>query len=160
MVCQAAREVAGRSVLKTIQTGKLPDGRPFEPAETALLEAESVAEGDVNLPLIGDRDGAEVTITRYEPNRIELTARNPQPGYLVLSETYYRGWDALVDGAETPVHRTNYALRGINVPAGEHHIEFVFRSPSFRMGAVLSAVGVLLVLLLGGGGGRGMLYRL
>ena len=139
----------GEDVLKTIQTGRLPDERPFEPAETALLEAEGVADREVKLPPIGDSDGAEVTITRYEPNRIELTARNAQPGFLVLSETYYRGWDALIDGVETPVHRTNYTFRGISVPAGDHRIEFVFRSPSFRMGAVLSAVGVLLVLLLG-----------
>ena len=142
------------SVVKTIQTGRLPDGRPFEPAETALVEYESVADGNVELAPTGDADGAEVTITRYEPNRIELTARNAQPGFLVLSETYYRGWEALVDGVETPVHRTNYTFRGISVPAGEHRLEFVFRSTSFRTGALLSLVGALLVLVAAVGGGR------
>ena len=85
-------------------------------------------------------------VTRYEPQRIELQTRNAQPGFLVLSEIYYRGWEAWIDGRRAPVERVNYALRGLAVPAGDHRIEFVFRAHSFRNGAAWSLVGVLLLL--------------
>jgi uncharacterized membrane protein YfhO len=69
---------------------------------------------------------------------------NEKPGFLVLSEIYYRGWEAKVDGRRTPVERVNHTLRGIAVPAGDHCVEFFFRAPSFRLGAKYSAIGVAL----------------
>ena len=90
--------------------------------------------------------GAAVEITRYEPHRLELRTRNAQPGFLVLSEIYYRGWEAWLDGQRVPVERVNYALRGVQVPAGEHRLEMIFRAHSFRNGAAWSLVGVLLLL--------------
>jgi uncharacterized membrane protein YfhO len=95
---------------------------------------------------VGEAAGAEVKITSYEPHRIELETRHPQPGFLVLSEVYYRGWDAWVDGKKTPVERVNYALRGLAVPPGEHRIEFIFRAPTFRNGALYSALGLIALL--------------
>ena len=67
---------------------------------------------------------------------------------LILSEIYYRGWEAWIDGKREPVERVNYTLRGVMLPAGEHRVEFVFLAPSFRTGAVYSLLGV--ILLLGG----------
>ena len=138
-----------KDVLEAIRTGKLSDGGAFDPAETALLEKEDFGNRPVTLPEIGDTANAEVKVTAYEPNRIALTTRNPQPGFLVLSEMYYRGWEAWVDGQRMPVERVNYTLRGLSVPAGDHHIEFVFRAHSFRKGAAWSAFGI--VLLIAGG---------
>ncbi len=135
-------------VLRAIKTGRMRDGSPFDPAQTALLELEDFGSRAITLPPVGEAAGAEVKITRYEPHRIELETRHSQAGFLLLSEIYYRGWDAWVDGKKTPVERVNYALRGIAVPPGEHHIEFVFRAPTFRDGALYSALG-LIVLLVG-----------
>ena len=59
----------------------------------------------------------------------------------MLSEIYYRGWEAWVDGERVPVERVNYALRGIALPPGSHRVEMIFRAPSFRTGAVYSALG-------------------
>jgi uncharacterized membrane protein YfhO len=64
-----------------------------------------------------------------------------------LSEVYYRGWEARVDGQPAPVYRTNYALRGIAIPPGEHRVELIFRAPSFRVGAAYSALGAVLLLI-------------
>ena len=85
-------------------------------------------------------------VTSYEPQRIELQTRNEQAGFLVLSEVYYRGWDAWVDGVKAPVERVNYTLRGVALPPGEHRVEFVFRAPSFRSGAVYSAFGAIILI--------------
>jgi hypothetical protein len=133
-------------VLQAIKRGTLPDGRLFDPAQMALLEQEDFGGREAALPPINEATGARVMVTRYSAQRIELETHHPQPGFLVLSEIYYRGWDARIDGEETPVYRTDYTLRGIAVPPGDHRLEFVFRAPTFRAGAVCSIVGALILL--------------
>ncbi|MGH9935273.1 MAG: YfhO family protein [Blastocatellia bacterium] len=131
-------------VLQTIKSGRMKDGSVFDPAEVALFAREDYGARDVVPPPAGDT--TSVRITRYQPQRIELQTSNQQPGFLVLSETYYRGWEARIDGKRAPVERVNYALRGLAVPAGARRIEFAFQSPSFRKGAVFSAAGLILLL--------------
>ena len=133
-------------VIQAIKQGQLSDEEPFDPAETALLETEDFGGQPIKLPPVGDTAGAQVKVTRYEPHRIEIETHNPQPSFLVLSENYYRGWDALIDGQKAPVYRADYTLRGLAVPAGDHRIEYVFRAPTFRNGLVFSALGVLIIL--------------
>jgi hypothetical protein len=132
-------------VLETIRTGRMKDGSAFGPAETVLFEREDWRNREQ--PQIEEPVNAEVKVTSYEPQRIELETRNERPGFLVLSEIYYRGWEAWIDGRRAPVERANYVLRGLAVPAGEHRIEFVFRAHSFRNGAAWSLLGVLLLLV-------------
>ncbi|MGH9844436.1 MAG: YfhO family protein [Blastocatellia bacterium] len=143
----------GVDVPRTIREGSLADGAPFDPARTALAATEDLGGRKNDLPAIGAA-GAKVNVTRYEPMRIELQTRNEKPGFLVLSEIYYRGWEAKVDGKRVPVERVNHTLRGIAVPAGDHRIEFFFRAPSFWLGAKYSVIGLLL-LLIGGMINRG-----
>jgi hypothetical protein len=145
-------------VLRTIKEGRLADGSPFDPSELALLEMEDFSNGAITLPPVEDATGARVTVTRYEPQRIELKTNNPEAAFLVLSEVYYRGWEARIDGRPTTIYRTDYALRGIAVPPGEHGIEFLYRAPSFRRGAMLSGLGVAL-LLIGAVIGYGLRHR-
>jgi hypothetical protein len=140
-------------VLQTIKSGKLKDGSPFNPAETALFEKEDFGNRKIELPQIGDAASAEAKVTRFEPNRLEIATRNSQDGFLVLSEIYYRGWEAWIDGKRAPVEKVNYTLRGLFVPAGDHRIEFVYRAHSFRNGAMWSLLGLLL-LVAGAGVGR------
>src|SRR5262245_4801463 len=135
-----------RDVLQAIKQGKLPDGAPFDPSKMALIEEEDFGGRPISLPATGVSAGAQAQVTRYEPLRIELMTRNEQAGFLVLSEVYYRGWDAWVDGVKRPVERVNYTLRGIALPAGEHKVEFVFRAPSFRTGVVYSALGAFILI--------------
>jgi hypothetical protein len=142
-----AAVMPGAQVLSTIRSGRMEDGSAFDPAETVLFEKEDFGNRQIVLPQIGDTTGSEVRVASYEPNRIELTARNPQPGFLVLSEIYYRGWDAWIDGRRAPVERVNYVLRGVAVPAGDHRIEFVFRAPTFRNGAAYSVLGIVLLVI-------------
>ncbi len=140
-------EVAlSKDVLQIIKTGQMKDGTPFDPAETVLFEKEDFGNREISLPQISDPSGAEVKVTRYEPNFIELQTRNPQPGFLALSEVYYRGWEARIDGRHVSVERVNYALRGVATPPGNHRVEFTFRAHSFRNGALYSALGALLLV--------------
>ncbi|MGH9855328.1 MAG: YfhO family protein, partial [Blastocatellia bacterium] len=134
-------------VLSAIRAGKFRDGRPFDPAQVALLDEESCAGCKVASPHSDISSTAEASVVRYEPHRIEVKTRSSQERFLVLSEVYYPGWTAQIDGVETRVYRVNYALRGLVVPPGEHKVEFVYAPTSFRLGAICSGLGVLLLLL-------------
>ncbi len=87
----------------------------------------------VTAPADGVADDA-VTITRYEPEEIRLTARADGAGLLVLSEVYTTGWTATVDGVELDVLETNHALRGVPVPAGEHEVVLRYEPMSLTVG--------------------------
>jgi Bacterial membrane protein YfhO len=119
----------------------------FKPAEVAALTPDIARKQEFTLPSAGKSSNAVASITRYDPQRIEIQTANDQSGFLVLSEVSYPGWEARVDGQPTNVYRTNYILRGISVPPGKHHVEFRFRSRSFHQGAVLSGLGGLMLLL-------------
>lgn len=140
-----------REVLRTIRTGRLADGTLFNPAESVLLESELFTSRALKTPLAhsvqaGMPEG-DVKISAYEPRRIEAQTASAQPGFLVLSEIYYRGWEAWVDGQRAPVERVNFSLRGVELSAGQHRVEFVFRAHSFRNGAAWSLTGVVSLLV-------------
>jgi uncharacterized membrane protein YfhO len=68
--------------------------------------------------------------------------------YAVFSEVYYdRGWKAFIDGKESPIVKTNYILRGLAVPAGQHKIEFRFEPKSYTMGHSITGISQILLLL-------------
>ena len=64
--------------------------------------------------------------------------------FLIISEIYYPdGWIALLNGEEIPIHKTNYLLRGVQIPAGSHTLELDFRPSSFYNGVKLSWLSLL-----------------
>ncbi len=137
-------------VLRIIKTGRLNDGQPVDLRNTVLLEKELFSARQLKTPLASAGSTnvpSTVKITSYHPQRIELQTSNSTAGFLVLSEIYYRGWEAWVDGKRVSVDRVNFTLRGIELSPGDHKIEFVFRSPSFRTGAAWSLAGVVLLLI-------------
>ena len=133
-------ELPPAAILAAIGTHRLPDGRRFDPRTTALIEdspGRMFAASDAT---------AHAEIVEYEPNAIELVTRSAVPAFLVLSETFYPGWQATVDGSPAPVVRTDYVLRGVELPAGTHHVRLVFRPRSVALGAALSALIAALLL--------------
>lgn len=65
---------------------------------------------------------------------------------------YGHGWVATIDGTETPIQRVNYVLRGLEIPKGNHTIEFKFEPQVVKTGSTiaLSSSIILALLLLGG----------
>jgi hypothetical protein len=137
---------SGAETLRAIEQDKLADGSDFTPLDQALLDAEDVQPDDSTLQQIGKSAEAQVKVVHYEPQRIELLTRNEKPGFMIMSEVFYRGWEARIDGVQVPVRRVDYALRGVRTPPGEHRIEFRFSSPSFRSGALISLCGAGLLI--------------
>lgn len=71
------------------------------------------------------------------------------PGVLVMSEVYYPGWKAFVDGKETKISRANYMLRSIDLPPGPHAVHLVYQPDSFKVGLAVSLATSLLILSVG-----------
>jgi hypothetical protein len=140
------KALTSKDVIQAIREGKLPDGSEFASDRTGLLELEDFGGRETNLPIAGETSQAKLQIAHYELNRIRIATSNPQTGFMVLSETWYRGWECWIDGHRAPVHRVNYNLRGIQVPSGDHQIEFVFQAHSFRNGATYSLAGCLILI--------------
>ena len=125
-------------------------------SSAAYAEAAKSWEGDFyfvlepeghTLPSLVASDGASsVTVSGYDLNEVRLRAAMAAPGYVVLTDSYYPGWKATLDGEDTPVIRADYLFRAVYAPAGEHEIIFSFRPPDFIWGAIISAVSLILVL--------------
>jgi len=88
----------------------------------------------------------------YEPNRIRLMVTARADGLLVLSDLYYPGWIARVDGRPVEILRANYLMRAVHVPAGEHEVIFLYAPLSFAAGVWMSVAGGLAAAGLGVGG--------
>jgi hypothetical protein len=116
----------------------------FDPRRAALIEIEPH-----KLPKLSGRPlapGSFARIVNYEPNRLVIETNADQPTILVLSEIHYPGWVAMVDGVKTPIHTTNFLLRGVPLPAGSHRIEMSYRAPAARTGAIISLLTLLFII--------------
>lgn len=107
---------------------------------------------ETSAPITTNPDSAaSVKVTRYTGPEISLKVKRGKPGFLVLSEIYYPdGWIAELNGEEIPIYKTNYLLRGIEIPAGEHEVEFRFEPESYRIGVMLASFSLFIQILLGG----------
>ncbi|MFH1562063.1 MAG: YfhO family protein [Nitrospirota bacterium] len=86
-------------------------------------------------------------IIKYQPNKVIITASSPTDCFLFLSDTYYPGWRAFIDGKPTKIYRANYTFRAISFPKGTHTVEFRYLPLSFLVGVVGS--GMTVVILIG-----------
>lgn len=94
-----------------------------------------------------------ITLKSYEPNHLIYEANAPKSGVVVFSEIYYPGWQATIDGEEVEIGRADYILRALNVPAGQHTIEFVFNPRSLRITETIAYIALALLglgVLVGG----------
>ena len=117
----------------------------FDPERTALLELP--ARALPKLPGGPLTPGSNAQLINYEPNRLAIKTNSTTPTLLIVSEIFFPGWVAFVDGQPTEILTTNYVLRGIPLPAGQHEIELRYLAPEFRKGLTITAV--TLVMLLG-----------
>lgn len=93
-----------------------------------------------------------VTLAEHRPNYLKYESRNSANGLIVFSEIYYpKGWSATIDGNETPILRANYVLRALELPAGNHTIEFRFNPKPYAVGnkVTLASSWLVVVVLLG-----------
>ncbi|TVQ00806.1 MAG: hypothetical protein EA359_15145 [Balneolaceae bacterium] len=125
-----------REVLREISSG-------FVPSAVAYI-ADDVS------PDVRTDTTATVLVTEYNANRISIEISRREPGFLVLGEIWYPpGWKATLNGREIPVIRTNYVLRGFEIPPGNHTLEMVLEPVWYKTGNSLALTGTFFLLGIG-----------
>jgi hypothetical protein len=123
--------------------GESESTKPFDPRRTALLEVHphelSALPGGPAPPESSAR------VVNYEPNRLVIQTRAPTATVLVLSEIFYPGWEATVDGQRVNIQVANYLLRAVLLPAGEHRVEMRYVAPAARSGGIISIATLCLL---------------
>ncbi len=119
----------------------------FNPADTAIID--KLYQSKVTAPQFDSTASIRLLENLNDKINYDFNASSSQ--FAVFSEVYYEnGWNAYIDGKKADYVRVNYVLRGMNIPAGKHAIEFRFEPASYARGntiALWSTVVALLVIL-------------
>jgi hypothetical protein len=114
----------------------------FDPTRTVILEEGQAVSGPG-----ATGEGSRIEYVRYDLNRIELAVETPLDGWLVLSEVYYPGWRATVDGERVDVLRANYTFRAVPLSSGSHLVQLWFAPTTWYVGLAVSGVtGIALAM--------------
>ena len=93
---------------------------------------------------------AQIKLVSYKPNYLKYVSNNSNEGIAIFSEMYYEnGWNVYINGERDSMLRANYVLRGLQIPAGKHTIEFKFEPKVVKTGstiALISSIGMLLLI--------------
>ena len=113
--------------------------RALDPRERLVVE-------DPDRPLPADASPAgTATITRDEPERVDVTTDCPSASYLFLADTFDPGWRATVDGRPAPIRPAQVAFRAVYLPPGRHSVAFRYRPAGWDLGLAISGLGVLAI---------------
>ena len=126
----------------------------FDVTRAALFDTSAnvtVAQGVQSLP---EPLAIKTTVRHYEPGKvqIDLNAPAPQGSSLLVSENYYPGWIATVDGKPARIGRADYTMIGVELPSGARSIELNFTSPTYQKGKVITWISIALGFLMLGAG--------
>ncbi len=133
MVHEAELVADTRAALEMMQTPE------FDPRTAAVLVADS-------LPPLSSSETDSVSVREYDTDSIAFDVQAGGDGLLVLSEVWYPGWIATVDGADAPVLAANGGLRAVPVPAGKSTVQLRFQPRPWRIGLLLAAAALLLLI--------------
>lgn len=92
----------------------------------------------------GDAERSKVSVLAYEPQAVSVAVTAPGSVVLVMSDTYYPGWQARLDGQVTPIYRTHGVFRAVVVPAGTHRVEFQYEPRTFWHGVTIAGIAAAL----------------
>ena len=90
---------------------------------------------------------AKIVLTAYEPNELTYKIGSKNGGLVVLSEVYYPGWKATLDGNDISIGRADYILRALRVPAGEHTLVLKFDPQSLHTTEALAYAALAIMIL-------------
>lgn len=114
----------------------------FDPLRIVVLESQPVA----TCGLTGWVNGVEppfpgqAEFTRYEVNNVEISVNAPVNAFLFVSDVYYPGWRAYVDGRLAPLLRADYIFRAVPVPPGVHVVRMAFTPQTWQIGLAVSGI--------------------
>lgn len=109
-------------------------------AYLAEMPPDFVAAGKNSVP------EAQVKFVSRSENQTTIAVVTEQSGLLVSSDLYSKDWQAKIDGKTAKVYRANYAFRAVNVPAGEHTIQFVYQPFWFLLGRITTLIALVIIV--------------
>jgi hypothetical protein len=118
----------------------------FDSRREVIIMAESAQLPSPGSPLVVA--SPPVWLTEAGPNQLHLSLKAPGPGWVVITDTFYPGWQATVNGRPVTIWPANLAFRALPVQAGLQEIVLRYQPLSFRIGLWLSGAGLLLIILL------------
>jgi len=111
----------------------------FDPSRQVVVEGGPSLDGTLS--------GGTLTVRHLDPNNIELDTTTSVPAYVVLSEVYYPGWHAEVDGRAAKILPANFAFRAVYLEPGTHRVRMFFQPASWALGLAISAATWCALLL-------------
>ena len=114
----------------------------WSPEKIVLLEKRPHSLSPQKMP--GVERG--VKWLRRAPEEEILEVSTPEAAFLVISNTYYPGWKAAIDGSPTEIYRANFAFRALVIPAGRHNVTLFFRPLSFEIGAWVTIATLVFIV--------------
>jgi len=114
----------------------------FDPANTALVQTADIEQIGSTLFSQGS-----VSIREYTPDKITIDTDFPDQGFIVLSDQFFPGWKAFIDGKETRIYRVNGCVRGIVSPGGRHEVVFKYVPVRIYVAAIVSLATLSLCIL-------------
>ena len=117
----------------------------FNPDSTAIVDTRFSDQIIENL----DNSNATIYLEEYKPNYLKYASSSTKDGIAIFSEIFYdKGWNAYIDGKLKAHFRANYVLRGMQIPAGNHLVEFKFEPSTYKTGEIVALVSSAILLLL------------
>jgi hypothetical protein len=142
-------ELEGAAPRATVVGAQRVAGSPDEALDAVTdpgFDPTRLVVTEERLPGLAESEGApagSARIVRTEADRLEVVADAERDGLLVVSDAWFPGWTATVDGRPADVERVNYVFRGVRVRAGTHVVEFAYRPLSWRVGWIVSLLALL-----------------
>jgi hypothetical protein len=141
--------------LPVMSSGQAPIFSPDEATLHAIMAEDFNPRSTVYLPeaarssiTVSNRTDCKLLNIGFTPGRVAAESECNQPSLITLSQTYSHLWRAFVDDKPTQLVRANLAFQALQVPAGNHRIELVFRDPSLVIGGGLSVLALASCVLL------------
>src|SRR2546423_8184713 len=122
----------------------------FDVKRAALFDTSARVRASVGVQELPAPAAVTTSVSHYEPGkvRIDLSAPAPAGASLIVSENYYPGWKATVDGKPAPVGRADYTFIGVELPDGARSIQLDFTSPTYERGKVITWIAILFGFLM------------
>jgi hypothetical protein len=141
-------ENAAIDYLKQGERSRFPDGSVQ--VRTKDVRNTAVVEGETSPPTKSaacpSKAGDRAQLVASGANKITVRVHAACAGVLVLTDQYYPGWTATVNGRDSNIVPTDVTFRGVAVPAGSSTVEFRYQPSSFRSGLILTILGLLAVV--------------
>jgi hypothetical protein len=119
----------------------------FDPLRIAVLDTSATVAAPP-VTTLPERLQLTASTSDLGPGRATVTLSAPAPAgsALVVSENYFPGWRATVDGRDAPVYRADYNLIGVPLPAGARRVQLAFRDPAVATGKAISLTALVVAL--------------